>query len=122
MQRLNYFAPFESKPADYEDQLTRAFLVVARYVPMVQAALVDLIRQRQTDAGSKTVIPPLTQLTYDDLQVETQTMRNSRANGQANLGCVDRRVVATEGDDNAQGPDRTLRRGDRVPSRLDHRD
>ena len=42
MDRLNYFAPYESKKSWHEDQLTRAFLVVLRYVPMAQAVFLEV--------------------------------------------------------------------------------
>jgi len=46
MSRLNYFSPYLSKPEYHEDQLTRAFLVVLRYVPMAMAAFVETIKNQ----------------------------------------------------------------------------
>jgi len=57
MDRLNYFAPYESKLASHEDQLTRAFLVVLRYVPLAQAVFLELIRERQREIHALSIIP-----------------------------------------------------------------
>ena len=40
--RLNFFEPWE-RPANHENQLTRAFLVVLRYCPIVQQAWLSLV-------------------------------------------------------------------------------
>lgn len=49
MNHLNYFAPYLSKPEYHEDQLTRAFLVVLRYVPFAQSAFIEIIRDQMND-------------------------------------------------------------------------
>jgi len=50
MDRLNYFAPYQSKAEHHEDNLTRAFMVVLRYVPLAQAAFVELLREKLGDS------------------------------------------------------------------------
>jgi len=75
MERLNYFSPYQSKGAWHEDQLTRAFLVVVRMVPLALAALLDLIRDEQVIRGSESPIPSSTELLTNE--VEMQTQKNS---------------------------------------------
>lgn len=60
MQRTNYFGRFENKPATAEDRLTRAFLVLVRLVPPVQAAFIDAIREKQGKQGNGSVVPSRT--------------------------------------------------------------
>ncbi|MGD1098687.1 MAG: hypothetical protein ABSB35_42760 [Bryobacteraceae bacterium] len=72
MERLNYFNPYQSKGAWHEDQLTRAFLVVVRMVPLALSAFLDLIRDRQTTAKSERPLPSLSDLLVQDLAIHTQ--------------------------------------------------
>ena len=60
MKRTNYFGRFENKSAGAEDRLTRAFLVVLRLVPPVQAAFIDAIRERQHEQGNGPAVPSRT--------------------------------------------------------------
>lgn len=41
--RLNFFEPWESLPANHENQLTRALLIVLRYCPIAQQAWLSLV-------------------------------------------------------------------------------
>lgn len=61
MKRVNYFGRFENKSAGAEDRLTRAFLVVLRLVPPVQAAFIDAIREKQQEQGAGSVVPSRTE-------------------------------------------------------------
>jgi hypothetical protein len=60
MKRTNYFGRFENESADAEDRLTRAFLVLVRLVPPVQAAFIDAIREKQREQGNGSVVPSRT--------------------------------------------------------------
>jgi len=72
MERLNYFNPYKSKGAWHEDQLTRAFLVVVKMVPLALSAFLDLIRDRQTTAKSERPLPSLSDLLIQDVTIHTQ--------------------------------------------------
>ena len=48
MNHLNYFNPYQRKKAHYEDQLTRAFMVVLKYVPLAQEAFLNAVRDKQS--------------------------------------------------------------------------
>lgn len=72
MNRLNYFIPYQSKGAWHEDQLTRAFLVIVRMVPLALAVLLDLIRDEQMVRGSESKIPSSTELLSNDVEIQTQ--------------------------------------------------
>src|SRR6266478_2883306 len=66
MDRLNYFNPYQSKGQWYEDQLTRAFLVVVKMVPLALSGFLDLIREKQITAKSDRPISSFSDLlTYD---------------------------------------------------------
>lgn len=45
LKRLNYFSPYENQPPWHEDQLTRSFLVLLKYVPLAQVAFLDLVKE-----------------------------------------------------------------------------
>jgi hypothetical protein len=81
MERLNYFSSYQSKGAGHEDQLTRAFLVVVRMVPLALAGLLDLIRDQQVVRGSATAIPSSTELLTHDVEIETQKNSISQSTG-----------------------------------------
>jgi hypothetical protein len=66
MHRLNYFNPYQSKGEWYEDQLTRAFLVVVRMIPLALSGFLDLIREKQISVRSEKPISSFSELlTYD---------------------------------------------------------
>jgi len=71
VNHLNYFEPYESKKTSHEDQLTRAFLVVMRFVPLAQAAFLDLVREAQQRNGSELIVPALTAMD-SECSIETQ--------------------------------------------------
>ena len=73
MERLNYFAPYQSKSPHEEDQLTRAFLVVLRYIPLVRANFIDILRQLSIEAGNENRIPDFLALEQSDRSIKTQT-------------------------------------------------
>jgi hypothetical protein len=61
VKRTNYFGRFENKSADAEDRLTRAFLIVLRLVPPVQAAFIDAIREKHREQRNGPVVPSRTE-------------------------------------------------------------
>jgi hypothetical protein len=75
MERLNYFNPYQSKSPWHEDQLTRAFLVVARLVPLALSVLLDLLREEQVCRGSQIKLPSSSELITSVVDIQTQ--RNS---------------------------------------------
>lgn len=72
MERLNYFNPYQSKGAWHEDQLTRAFLVAVRIVPLALSVLLDLIREQQIARASELPIPSTTELLANEIEIQTQ--------------------------------------------------
>lgn len=72
MERLNYFNPYQSKGAWHEDQLTRAFLVVVRMVPLALSTFLDLIRDRQVTAKSERPLPSFSDLMIQGVGIHTQ--------------------------------------------------
>ncbi len=72
MERLNLFNPYQSKRAWHEDQLTRAFLVIVRMVPLALSVLLDLLRDEQVVRGSATKIPSTTELLENEVEIQTQ--------------------------------------------------
>ncbi|HRP37450.1 MAG TPA: hypothetical protein PLS50_06615, partial [Candidatus Dojkabacteria bacterium] len=76
MSRLNIFEPFQSKEIWYEDQLTRAFLVVLRCSPLSLIIFYDyardsvdkLLKQKRLE----TIIPSIDEFDLEKIQFETQ--------------------------------------------------
>lgn len=71
MDKLNYFEPYSADP-DHEDQLTRAYLVVLRLVPMALADFLELVREDQRRKDYNPMLPPLSE-TGGGIQAQTQT-------------------------------------------------
>ncbi len=80
MNHLNYFEPYKSKGPHHEDQLTRAFLVVLRMVPLVQTTFIDLIRSYQILNEHDRVLPTLTepQMKLDNIQTQVKNITDSQ--------------------------------------------
>ena len=57
MSCLNYYNFFKNKPEDTEDRLTRAFLILVRPIPSVQAAFTEAVRERQCAQGEGVLVP-----------------------------------------------------------------
>jgi hypothetical protein len=73
MQRTNYFGRFENKSADAEDRLTRAFLVLVRLIPSVQASFIDSIRKQRLVKENNHVVPSRTETDAGVTGVLSQT-------------------------------------------------
>ncbi len=80
MNHLNYFEPYNGQEPYHEDQLTRAFLVVLRMVPLVQTTFIDLIRSYQICKKHKRVLPTLTepQMKLDNIQTQVTSINDSQ--------------------------------------------
>lgn len=76
---LNVFLPYEAKPLDHEDQLTRAFLVLVRSVKLVEAAFLELVATAMADARIEIRPAPLTQQPGGLDSVETQVSSSTKA-------------------------------------------
>lgn len=83
MDRLNCFSPYTSKAPWHEDQLTRAFLVLVRFSPIVHASFLDLVRERQEQRGATLQIPPLSALSNQTFSIQTQRRSVSQLTGTA---------------------------------------
>ena len=70
---LNYFEPYQRREAHHEDQLTRAFLIILRHVPMAHAAWLALVDQghRQNDG---TGVPHLHELPEPDFYTQVRDL------------------------------------------------
>ncbi len=77
MSHINYFEPYESKSAYHEDQLTRAFMVVLRYVPsallIFYDSVVNTINKRASEKNKRVELPSISQIDLSNLNFETQT-------------------------------------------------
>ena len=74
MNRLNYFNPYQSRPDDHEDQLTRAFLVLMRYSFAVLSGFYDqcLFTYGINLDAPEPILPGFTDLLDGEHQFETQ--------------------------------------------------
>ncbi len=77
MTHINYFEPYTSKSAHHEDQLTRAFMVVLRYVPSALLIFYDCVVNDITKKAiekNKTIeIPSISEIDLSNLNFEIQT-------------------------------------------------
>ncbi len=55
LRHMNVFVPYERRPHTHEDNLTRAFLLVLRGVPVAHAAWLDLVDQAHRANGGSGV-------------------------------------------------------------------
>jgi hypothetical protein len=95
MDRLNYFEPYQSKPSNHEDQLTRAFLVLCRYVPMVQALFIDLVRKELAERSPDA--PDPLSLAGNSAELQTQTGAISESQGKVlSILMTDRKTTVEE--------------------------
>ncbi len=80
MNHLNYFEPYKGKEPHHEDQLTRAFLVILRMIPLVQTTFIDLIRSYQILNSHYRVLPTLTepQMKRDKIQTQVTSINDSQ--------------------------------------------
>ncbi len=53
MDHLNYFEPYERKEAHHEDQLTRAFIIILRHVPLAHSAWLLLVDRAHRENNGK---------------------------------------------------------------------
>ena len=81
MDHLNCFVPYISKSSNHEDQLTRAFLILLRFVPLAQASFIDLIREAQLENESEQIIPTHSDLHSQITSIETQVGSINQDNG-----------------------------------------
>jgi len=72
MDRLNVFNNYKSKGEWHEDQLTRAYLVVVKNVPLAMSVFLDLVRETQRRQESASLLPSLTELLTLTISVHTQ--------------------------------------------------
>jgi len=77
MSHINYFEPYESKSPYHEDQLTRAFLIVLRYVPsalmLFYDSVIRSIYQKSLEKNKNIELPSISELDLSKLNFETQT-------------------------------------------------
>jgi hypothetical protein len=64
--------PYGSKEEGNEDHLTRAFLVLLRFVPLAHVTFLDIIREFQDRSEADKIIPPLSGLITEDADFATQ--------------------------------------------------
>lgn len=68
--RLNFFEPWERSPANHENQLTRALLVVLRYCPIAHQAWLSLV---DAAASSRLILHSLPRPTFDTQRAQILT-------------------------------------------------
>ena len=80
MNHLNYFEPYKGKEPYHEDQLTRAFLVILRMIPLVQTTFIDLIRSYQISNKHDRVLPVLTEplMKLDNIETQVTSINDSQ--------------------------------------------
>jgi hypothetical protein len=77
---LNYFEPFESLPAGHENQLTRAFLVVLRMVPLAHGSWLRIVSEGRGPGPDP--LPPLERLPEASFQTQTGILDRQHGSAQ----------------------------------------
>jgi hypothetical protein len=72
MNYLNIFNPFKNKANNHEDELTRAFLILLKNIPLVQTCFIQMIREVMIEKGCEQIIPQLLEKESLIESVETQ--------------------------------------------------
>jgi len=86
---LNVFIPYERKPLDHEDQLTRAFLILVRCVKVVEAVFLELLKTRMAEKGIQTLPASLMEGPGGLESVETQVWSSTKEISRRTLkGCL----------------------------------
>ncbi|MEA2037264.1 MAG: hypothetical protein U9O94_07160, partial [Nanoarchaeota archaeon] len=79
MSHINYFEPYTSRSSCHEDQLTRAFLVVLRYVPsalmMFYDSVVSTINKKASETKQNIELPSISEIDLSNLDFKTQTQK-----------------------------------------------
>ena len=75
--RLNFFEPWERSPANHENQLTRALLVVLRYCPIAHQAWLSLV---DAAASSRLTLHSLPRPTFDTQRAQILTSESQPTN------------------------------------------
>jgi len=75
---LNVFIPYESKPLNHEDQLTRAFLILIRSIKLVEASFLELVASAMEIEGIKNRPATLSQQIGGLDSVETQVWSSTK--------------------------------------------
>lgn len=73
-EHLNFFYPYDRKKSHHEDQLTRAFLVLVRLVPLVRAAFIDMVREYQRSVHAENVLPAFFDSDMTSIQTQKQEL------------------------------------------------
>jgi hypothetical protein len=77
MNHLNIFNPFKNKPNYHEDELTRAFLILIKNIPLVQAVFIEMVRSEMINQKCEQIIPHLLEKESLIESVETQVTNNN---------------------------------------------
>lgn len=78
MDHLNIFNPYENKPLNHEDQLTRALLILVKNSKPVELTFTDMIIEQMVKAGCKSIPKRLTEGTAGLDVVKTQIWSSTK--------------------------------------------
>lgn len=78
MDHLNIFNPYENKPLNHEDQLTRALLILVKNAKVIELAFTDLIIDQMVNVGCKSIPKRLTEGTAGIDVVKTQIWSSTK--------------------------------------------
>jgi len=110
MDHLNIFNPYESKPLNHEDQLTRALLILVKNSKTVELAFSDMIINQMVAAGCKSIPKRLTEGTAGLDVVKTQIWSSTKNE----LTDVSGRLVSVLITDKKLEPNHRVERTERV--------
>jgi len=110
MDHLNIFYPYEAKPLNHEDQLTRALLILMRNIKVVEMTVMDLIIEEMEQIGCHPVPPRLTKSKTGIDLIKTQVWSRTKEE----LGSQNGRLVSVLLTDEKLKIEHRVARTDRV--------
>lgn len=110
MDHLNVFNPYENKPLNHEDQLTRALLILVKGSKFVELTFTDMIIDQMVKAECKSIPKRLTEGTAGLDVVKTQIWSSTKNE----LSSVSGRLVSVLITDKKLEPNHRVERTDRV--------
>lgn len=78
INHLNVFNPFRNKTNYHEDELTRAFLIVLKNIPIAQSAFIDMIREEMARMGCDLILPSFSEVEAKMRSIETQITHHNK--------------------------------------------
>lgn len=109
MNHLNIFNPYKHKSNYHEDELSRAFLIMVKKIPIIQNIFISMVREEMIKLNCNKIIEPYFQEEASVVYVDTQIANSNDIFKQA----IDRRLVSIVISDDKLNTDTTVTKSKR---------